>query len=109
MRVQSSRPTIDTIMQPVAKTNSYGATTASVQTLNQTSTSTITSASENINTADQAIITWLPAQYESRFEIICYDISNESDFVSTPLSRNVPGLPGKTYHQGFITDVQLQG
>lgn len=96
-------------MQPSAPTDANGMTTAIVQTRDQTSSSTITSTSPDVSTGTPGVISWLPAQYESPFEITCYVISDERDFLETPLERNPPGLPGQTFHRGFLSDVKLQG
>jgi 3D (Asp-Asp-Asp) domain-containing protein len=107
--VQSDR-SVDTVAQASSPTNSSGATTASVETRNQISVSTITSASSTIQTATPGKISWLPAHYQDNFLITCYVISNESDFVNTPLVKKIPGLPaGNKYRQGFISDVRMQG
>ncbi|MGH6836379.1 MAG: 3D domain-containing protein [Methylocella sp.] len=72
--------------------------------------STIMSATPSITTGSPGMITWLPAKYESDFLATCYVVSQETGFTSTPLIGPVNGLPAnKTYHQGFINDVRLQG
>ena len=108
--LQSNRGADDTITGPTVPTDASGVTKAKVETRKQPGQSTITSASEDIGTGSPAVITWLPARYESMFLVTCYVVSLESDFVSTPLIANVKGLPAENqYHSGFISDTRLQG
>jgi len=108
--LQSSRGTDDTITGPSNPTDSSGTTTAFVETRAQPGTSTITSATPDIQTASPGTIAWLPARYESSFLVTCYVVSLEADFVSTPLIGPVRGLPAANrYHRGFINDVAVQG
>jgi 3D (Asp-Asp-Asp) domain-containing protein len=108
--LQSDRSNQDQITQPKTPTDASGVTTANVETRDETSKSTITSATMDISTGTPGIITWLPADYESDFLVTCYVVSSEADYLATPLIGPVNGLPaGKKYHSGFIADVKLQG
>jgi 3D (Asp-Asp-Asp) domain-containing protein len=107
--VQSNH-SVDQIAQPTAPSDGNGMAVASVQTRDQSSASTITSASADIATKQSANIAWLPAHYENNFLITCYVISNENDFTKSRMISNVPGLPPTAvYHQDFINDVRMQG
>jgi 3D (Asp-Asp-Asp) domain-containing protein len=108
--LQSDRSTNDVINGPSAPTDSAGTTTADVETRDQPGPSTISSADPMIRTATPAVITWLPAAYESSFLVTCYVVSVESTFASSPLIGPVTGLPATNrYRSGFINDVRLQG
>jgi 3D (Asp-Asp-Asp) domain-containing protein len=108
--LQSSRAALDTVTQPSSATDSTGTARAADETRDQTSGSTITSASPDTQTKTPGTIVWLPAHFEPDFLVTCYVISNEADFLGTPLTSNVPGLPANVrYRKGFISDVKLQG
>jgi 3D (Asp-Asp-Asp) domain-containing protein len=108
--IKSDRPADDAITGPASPTDSTGTTSAQVETRSQPGPSTITSATADIKTAIPGVIEWLPTHYEPDFLVTCYVISQESDFLSTPLVGPVNGLPATArYRQGFINDVRLQG
>lgn len=108
--IESDRGATDVITQPAAVTDASGKTSAAVETRAQPGPSTIRSANPDIQTGTAASITWLPAHYESAFLVTCYVISLESDFLNSPLTNHVNGLPAdQSYHRGFINDVRLQG
>lgn len=88
-------------------TNSGGITSASVSTRDQPGTSTITSASSDIETVQPGVITWLPAQYALPFLITCYAVAQESLDKSGPMVT-MPGLQGE-HHKGFVDDTNMQG
>jgi 3D (Asp-Asp-Asp) domain-containing protein len=63
-----------------------------------------------VQTTQPAVITWLPADYQSQFLLTCYVLSLEADFLDSPLIDHVGGLPpDNQYHQRFINDVRRQG
>lgn len=88
-------------------TDSSGTSSAAVTTWDQPGTSTITSASPDIETFVPGIINWLPARYADPFDVTCYVISLEQDFLTSPMVLAV-GLSVE-HHEGFLNDVKLQG
>lgn len=119
LTLQSNRGSIDTIYQP-ASTNSNGETTARVETRDQSSNggvSTITSNTPGVNIEQPAVITWLPARYESKFDTTCYSTELESDYPNSPYKaantwnwcRGVKP-PSKKYRAHFMNEaVYFQG
>ncbi|MDI6801374.1 MAG: hypothetical protein QMD01_04895 [Thermodesulfovibrionales bacterium] len=116
--LQSDRGDIDTIYQPDI-TNNNGETTAQVETRDQSPNggiSTISSNTSGITTVQPAVITWLPAKYESTFYTTCYSTELESDYPSSPYKaantwKWCKGVkpPSKKYRDQFMTRVEFQG
>jgi 3D (Asp-Asp-Asp) domain-containing protein len=104
--LKSDRGSLDSVTT-LGDTNASGVVRGDVATRSQPGTSTITSASTTISTAEPAVITWLPAQYSSSFEVTCYSVAHEKYDTSGPMVT-MPGLPGK-HHKGFISKANMQG
>jgi 3D (Asp-Asp-Asp) domain-containing protein len=111
LTLKSDRAPGEDIFAQPAPTDIDGTTTATVETRDQATGSTITSAEPDVATRTAAKIDWLPAKYESDFLNTCYIASREADFASDPnMDSNLPGLPpGHSYHHNFVVDVRLQG
>lgn len=117
LTLQSNRGSIDSITQPGAIIN--GAANARVETRNQLTNagvSTITSNTPNVITEQPAIITWLPAKYESKFYTTCYSTELESDYPRSPYKPAnkwnwCKGVkpPSNRYREKFMTRVRFQG
>lgn len=109
--LQSSRGSQDAIQGPTAATNASGTSTASVSTRAQPGQSTISGSSpSNLQTTNQANISWLPARYEHSFLVTCYTLAVEAEAPATPISHNVCGLPSANHYRSkFLTDVKMQG
>lgn len=118
LTLQSNRGSIDTIYQP-GSTDGDGESTARVETraqLSSGSVSTITSNTLGIRTEQPAVITWLPAKYESTFYTTCYSTELESDYPSSPYKTArtwtwCKGVhpPSNKYRQQFMDRVSFQG
>lgn len=108
--LQSNRPQSDNITQPSNPTDQNGQTAGLVDTHDNDNhaVSMITVSNSNISTVTPASITWLPARYEGQFVVTCYAISQESNFLNTPMVT-VPGIQGKKFHQGFLKDTEMNG
>lgn len=117
LTLQSNRGSIDSITQPVAIIN--GAANARVETRDQLTiagVSTITSNTPNVITEQPAIITWLPAKYETKFNTTCYSTELESDYPNSPYKaantwKWCKGVkpPTKKYREKFMARVEFQG
>jgi 3D (Asp-Asp-Asp) domain-containing protein len=103
----STREDKDHIVNP-GPSDDAGISDATVDTRDQPGTSTITSAYADIQTVQPGVIHWLPARYHEKFQITCYVVSLEANYLSTPLV-SAPGIPGQKYHQGFLRDIDMQG
>ena len=105
--LQSDRGDVDQILVPILA-DAGGDLSGDVFTHDQPGGSTITTVGDDVNLLSPGSIEWLPARYENDFDITCYVVSLESDFQKSPLAT-APGIPGRQFHQGFISDVRLQG
>ncbi|MGH8401311.1 MAG: hypothetical protein ACRESU_09440 [Gammaproteobacteria bacterium] len=101
--LKSDRASADQIVGPDS-TDSNGNAAAIVSTRDQPGTSTITSATADISTAEPGVINWLPAKYEGPFEITCYGVAQESLDTTGPMIT-IHGLPGQ-YHKGFYEEAR---
>lgn len=108
--LQSSRPQSDNIMQPLYPTDQAGETAGVVDTRGNDNgaMSIITATGNNVRTIAPANIMWLPARYEQSFEVTCYAIPPESDFMKSPLV-GAPGIPGKKFHHEFLVETAING
>lgn len=106
----SSRPTKDTIVGPNIPTNSQGSTTATVQTRDQTESSIISILTPASAAGASNRIDWLPATYETPFQITCYNIAEQVRFSNTNMAA-APGLPAGSpkYPLAFLQDTMMQG
>lgn len=88
-------------------TNGFGQAQADVSTRDQPGTSTITSASTDIETVQPGVITWLPANYLLPFLITCYAVAQESLDTTGPM-ETMRGILGE-HHESFVNDTVMQG
>lgn len=108
-KLQSSR-SADSLSKSEGTTDQNGIASASVETRDQSTLSTITVTTTTPDSESRKDISWLPARYEKSFLVTCYVSSFEGDFTDSPLESKIPGIPpDEKYHTGFLRDVKLQG
>lgn len=108
--LHSSRGLDDNFTQPAYPTDQDGQTAGSVETRanGDGAMSTISVGNSNIQTIDPADIVWLPARYAVSFEITCYVVPPESDFLNSPLV-SAPGITGRKFHHKFLFETAING
>lgn len=114
LSLRSDRPTLDQVVGPTRNTGVDGSADAYVETLDQTSNSTIDSTTPLVWTDPKGVVTWLPARYVTPFYTTCYRTDLESDFpgpfiVATKWSWCNTTPTGRTYRAAFMKDIQTQG
>ncbi len=110
---------LDIIMQDDPQTDRYGKVYADITTWDQVSCPTQSKISINeipIEITKPSIITWLPVEWEDKFNVTCYNTPRETDFTKGPEHDASYWnwcypliMPNKKFNDKFMEAVKMNG